>query len=75
MSEGERLDTDRRTFLKQFAMGAAAVPFVTHGVFRFPDIGGWGRGHGYTTATAIAKRRNDDDDNTTTTTADDHRFR
>jgi hypothetical protein len=47
MSEGERLDSDRRTFLKQFAIGAAAVPFVTHGVFKFPDISGWGGGHGY----------------------------
>jgi hypothetical protein len=47
MSEGERLDSDRRTFLKQFAVGVAAVPFVTHGVFRFPDISGWGGGDGY----------------------------
>ena len=47
MSERERLDSDRRTFLKQFAIGAAAVPFVTHGVFKFPDISGWGGDDGY----------------------------
>lgn len=42
MSENERRDLDRRAFLQRFAIGAAVV--ATSGVYRVPDIGGWGPG-------------------------------
>ena len=41
------MDMDRRAFLKQFAIGAAVLPVVTSGVFRIPDIAGWGPGGRY----------------------------
>ena len=48
MSEAERMDVDRRAFLKRFALGAAVLPvMVSNGVFRIPDIGGWGPGGRY----------------------------
>lgn len=48
VSETEKFDADRRAFLKQFAVGAVAVPImVSSGVFRIPDIAGWGNGNAY----------------------------
>jgi hypothetical protein len=46
MSESERVDADRRAFMKKFAVGAAVVPLlVTTGCF--VPVGGGAGGPGY----------------------------